>query len=121
MAVEKPLAPDVKAGLLAPYDSWDSRIAIQQFVADIPGSRHHPTWSTLEKLEQSLATLSGHPMQIIWGKHDWCFRMECLERLRDHFPSAQVDVLDDAGHYVVEDAHPSILSTVGDFLQQATP
>ncbi len=121
MAVEKPLAPNVKAGLLAPYDSWDSRIAIQQFVADIPGSRHHPTWRTLEKLEQSLATLSGHPMQIIWGKHDWCFRMECLERLRDHFPSAQVDVLDDAGHYVVEDAHPSIISTVDDFLRQATP
>ena len=66
MAVVKPLGPDVKAGLLAPYDSWDSRIAIQQFVADIPGSRHHPTWRTLETLEQSLTTLSDHPMQIIW-------------------------------------------------------
>ena len=121
MAVEKPLAHEAKAGLLAPYNSWDARIGIQQFVADIPGSPHHPTWRTLETLEQELATLSDHPMQIIWGKRDWCFRMECLDRLQKHFPAAEVHVLDDAGHYVVEEAHPFIVSTVDEFLGRTNP
>ena len=36
MATAKGLAPDVKAGLLAPYDSWRNRIAVCEFVQDIP-------------------------------------------------------------------------------------
>ena len=45
MAVEKRerLTPAVCAGLLAPYDSWEHRVAIQRFVADIPLTPRHPS------------------------------------------------------------------------------
>ena len=117
MAVEKPdrMTADVQAGLIAPYDNWNNRIAIDQFVKDIPFSRRHPTWSVLDGIEAGLESLRELPSQLIWGMRDWCFRPECLERLRQHWPHAEVQRLDDCGHYVVEDAHERIVPLMRDF------
>lgn len=121
MATEKPdgLSPEVAAGLLAPYDSWANRIAIDCFVRDIPFSRKHPTWSTLATLETGLSQFADRPVQLIWGMRDWCFRPSCLERLQAAFPQAEVHRLPDAGHYVVEDAHAEIVGRVERFLAEA--
>lgn len=120
MATEKPerMTPAIKAGLLAPYDSWQHRTAIAKFVADIPSNRRHPTYATLEHVEANLASLADRPIQMIWGMKDWCFTPECLERFMKHFPNADVHRLQDAGHYVVEDAHERIVPLVREFIQQ---
>jgi haloalkane dehalogenase len=120
MAVEKPerMTPDVRAGLLAPYDNWASRIAIDRFVQDIPFTPRHPTWQVLERIEAGLASLGHLPIQLTWGMRDWCFRPECLERLLKHWPRAEVQRLDDCGHYVVEDAHERIVPLVSKFIGQ---
>ncbi len=120
MATEKPerMTPEVRAGLLAPYDNWANRIAIDQFVKDIPFSPRHPTWRTLQDIESGLASLADRPISLIWGMKDWCFRPECLERFAGHWPGAEVHRLDDCGHYVVEDAHERIVPLVRQFLVQ---
>ncbi len=120
MATEKPdrMTPAVKAGLLAPYGCWWHRAAIHRFVADIPLSRAHPTYATLEKIERDLPLLADRPCQLIWGMRDWCFRPECLERLGKVFTDAEIHRLDDAGHYVIEDAHERIVPLVADFLDR---
>ena len=122
MAVEKPerMTAAVRAGLLAPYDNWSNRVAIHQFVRDIPCTRRHPTWQTLADLEAKLPTLAPRPVQLIWGMRDWCFTPACLERFLQIFPHAEVHRLVDAGHYVVEDAHERIVPLVENFLA-ATP
>ena len=119
MAVEKPdrMTPAVRSGLLAPYDNWANRVAIDRFVADIPMTRRHPTWNTLAEIENGLPSLACRPIELIWGMRDWCFRPICLDRFLLHFPEAQVHRLDDAGHYVVEDAHERIIPLVADFLE----
>ena len=119
MAVEKPerLTPAVRAGLLAPYDNWANRVAIDQFVRDIPFSRRHPTWQTLAEIEAALPTIAPRPVQLIWGMRDWCFTPACLERFAQIFPHAAVHRLADAGHYVIEDAHERIVPLVQAFLQ----
>jgi cis-3-alkyl-4-acyloxetan-2-one decarboxylase len=118
MATEKPerMSPDVRAGLLAPYDNWAHRVAIDQFVKDIPFTQRHPTWKTLEEIEAGLPSLSDRPIALIWGMKDWCFRRECLERFITHWPSAKVHCLADCGHYVVEDAHERIIPLLQNFL-----
>ena len=127
MAVEKHdrMTADVRGGFLAPYANWHDRIAINEFVRDIPFSSRHPTWKTLEKIESGLPSLGGWPIQLIWGMRDWCFRPECLARIRKHWPQAEVHELADCGHYVVEDAHERIVPLVADFLhrhsQQSIP
>ncbi|MEX2173552.1 MAG: alpha/beta fold hydrolase [Pirellulaceae bacterium] len=120
MAVEKParMTADVKAGLLAPYDSWAHRVAIDQFVKDIPFSPRHSTWQTLERIEAGLPALGDLPIQLIWGMRDWCFRPECLDRLAAHWPAAEIHRLEDCGHYVVEDAHERIVPLVSTFLDR---
>jgi len=98
------LSPAARQGLLAPYNSWSNRIAIDRFVKDIPMTRSHPTWRELERIESSLSTLSTKPTSFVWGMRDWCFRPECLDRLRKSFPNAAVRELVDVGHYVMEEA-----------------
>lgn len=120
MAVAKPerMTPAVRAGFLAPYDSWANRVAIEAFVRDIPFTRRHPTWRTLARMEQELPRLADRPVQLIWGMRDWCFTAECLQRLLQAFPRADVLRLEDAGHYVVEDAHERIVAALIDFLER---
>ena len=120
MAVEKPerMTPDIRAGLVAPYDNWANRIAIDRFVQDIPFTRRHPTWQVLERIEAGLASLARLPIQLTWGMRDWCFATECLERFIKHWPTAEVHQLEDCGHYVVEDAHERIVPLVRAFLDK---
>jgi haloalkane dehalogenase len=120
MAVEKRerMTADVRAGVLAPYDSWANRAAIDQFVRDIPFTRRHPTWRVLERIEEGLPSLADRPIQLIWGMRDWCFRPICLERFVRHWPGAEVHRLEDCGHWVVEDAHERIVPLVREFLQR---
>ena len=51
MTVCKPerMTPAVKAGYLAPYDSWAHRVAVYRFVLDIPLRPSHPSYQTLAR------------------------------------------------------------------------
>jgi haloalkane dehalogenase len=118
MAVERPLSAAARAGLLAPYGSWQQRIAVHQFVQDIPLNSGHRSYAALCAVEQGLAQFRGRPMQLIWGMRDWCFTPhEFLEGFLRHFPEARVERLSDAGHYVFEDAAERVLSVSRQFLQ----
>lgn len=110
------MTPAVRAGLLAPYDSWAHRVAIQAFVDDIPLSARHPSYATLASIEQGLGTLRSQPMLLVWGMREWCFTPHFLERFREFFPEAEVEPIADAGHYVVEDAHEQIVPRIEKFL-----
>ncbi len=118
MAVERHerMTPQVRAGLLAPYDSWAHRQAIQCFVDDIPLSPRHPSYAKLLEIEQGLPSLAGRPWQFIWGMRDWCFTPAFFDRFLDFFPQAQVHRLADAGHYVVEDAYEQVGPLIEQFL-----
>jgi haloalkane dehalogenase len=110
------MTPAVKAGYLAPYDSYAHRIAILKFVQDIPMSPTHPTYKLVEAIGKGLSTFHDRPMLIIWGKQDWCFTTDFLAEWRKRFPHAEVKLVADAGHYVVEDAHERIIPWVHEFL-----
>ncbi len=98
------LSPVAKCGLLAPYDSYANRVAIDRFVHDIPMHPSHPTYEVLNRLERDLSKLAGKPIHFVWGMKDWCFRPECMERLNKAFPNATRCELSDVGHYVMEEA-----------------
>ena len=89
---------------LSPYDNWSNRRAVYEFVRDIPRSAKHPTWQTLQSIEERLPTLTDKPIKLVWGMKDWCFTPACLDRFCEHWPKASVSKLDDVGHWVVEDA-----------------
>jgi len=123
MAVAKHdrMTPAVRAGLLAPYDSWAHRTAVYRFVQDIPLNTSHPSYQTLTNVEQGLPQFRQHPVCLIWGMQDWCFTPWFLDRFLEFFPQAEAHRLPDAGHYVVEDAHEQIVPLIQNFLQKSEP
>lgn len=118
MAVEKRMTSDVCDGLLAPYDSWANRVAVDRFVKDIPASPRHPNWAVLRDLEETLPQLADRPWLLVWGMKDWCFRPSCLERLHEANPNAEVVQLADAGHYVMEDEPDGVIAAIDSFLSR---
>jgi haloalkane dehalogenase len=117
MATEKGLSPAARAGLLAPYDTWQSRIATHRFVVDIPMDPAHPSWSTLAAIEAGLPALGAKPMRLVWGERDWCFTPWFRQEFERRFPAARSFPLADVGHYVMEDA-PEV--AVAHIREQAT-
>ncbi len=114
-ATEQPggLPSPIRDGLLAPYDCWANRVAIQRFVDDIPRSRTHPSYLKLAEIEGGLKGLADRPLHLIWGMRDWCFSPHFLERFhREFFPEADVTRLETAGHYVLEDAPAEVLASL---------
>ena len=106
------LPTDVARGLLAPYDSWDHRRAIYEFVTDIPVRTSQPTWQRLQQIESGLARLRDCPVRLLWGMRDWCFRPECLHQLQERLTHAETREFEHAGHYVVEDAREEVIAEV---------
>lgn len=116
MAVEKPLHPAVKAGYLRPYDSWADRVAVLRFVQDIPLDPTHPSYATLMGIEEGLPALAEKPMLLVWGMKDWCFTPAFLAQFERRFPRAETLRIEDAGHYVFEDAPERIIPRLREFL-----
>ena len=112
------ISPAAKRGLISPYDSWDNRKAIFEVVKDIPESENHPTWKHLRKLEDALPSLADMPIKLVWGMQDWCFQPNCLDKLVEHWPNAEVERIEDAGHWVTEEAQDRVLEVVSDFLKR---
>jgi haloalkane dehalogenase len=108
----------VRAGYLAPYNTYAHRIAIQRFVEDIPLSPGHPSYETLRQIESGLPQLAEMPILLAWGMRDWCFTPHFLERFREFWPQAEVRRYDDVGHFTAEDAHERLIADVDRFLER---
>ena len=115
---QEKLTPDVKAGYLAPYNSFKNRVANLRFVQDIPWHPAIPSYSILEKITYDLSHFKNYPMIIIWGEKDFCFTHRFLMAWEDFFPYAYTRLISDADHYVVEDAYERIIPWVENFLKQ---
>jgi haloalkane dehalogenase len=118
MASHKGLGKDVKSGLIAPYNSWNNRIATLKFVQDIPVSPKDSSYRLVKYVDENLYKLSHIPMLICWGRHDFVFDMAYLSEWQRRFPNAKVHAFTDAGHYVLEDVPNEIVVLVKDFLTQ---
>jgi haloalkane dehalogenase len=110
------LSPLVKQAYLAPYDSWQHRIAVQRFVEDIPLSPSDRSFATVDRVSRELGQFAGVPLLICWGLRDFVFDDAFLAEWRRRLPHAEAHTFADAGHYVLEDAHERIVPLVADFL-----
>lgn len=116
MATEKRLDPAVAKGLVAPYRGGPRRrLATLRFVQDIPIKSSDPAWTVLAETERNLAGLAGKPVAIGWGAKDFVFNDRVLEKWREIFPDAAIDYIEDAGHYVLEDAHDRLVPKIREF------
>ena len=116
MAAHKRLDKPVKKGLVAPYNSWNNRIATLTFVQDIPVKKSDPSYSLMQSVDENLHKLNQIPMMICWGMHDFVFDTDYLDEWRRRFPNAEVHTFSNAGHYVLEDVPDEIATLAKNFL-----
>jgi cis-3-alkyl-4-acyloxetan-2-one decarboxylase len=103
MAVQRPLADEVKRGFLFPYGNWADRIATHRFVRDIPTGNGSPSDKALAEVEAALPELRRHKVKLLWGGADFCFNLHYLSRWKSILPEATASCHAQAGHYLLEE------------------
>ncbi len=109
---------EVRKAMIAPYDSWQNRIAIHRFVQDIPLRPGDRAYELVSQTESRLESLASVPMMIAWGMRDFVFSHHFLEEWIEHFPAAQVHRFPQAGHYLLEDEPEAVLTLVKQFFSK---
>lgn len=115
MASHKGLTKEVAEAYLFPYRKLRDRKAIGSFVQDIPMKKGHPSYNILCEIEKKLSTLQV-PTLLLWGAKDFCFHMGFYHRWVEIFPHAETLVMDQAGHYLLEDEHALACERIRKFL-----
>ncbi|WP_375426029.1 alpha/beta fold hydrolase [uncultured Friedmanniella sp.] len=104
-ALSRPSLPtDVRRGLERPYAHAGDRVAVGDFVADVPFGGDHPSRSALDAIADSLPTLTDVPALLMWGPRDPVFAERYLDDLLQRLPHADVQRYPRASHLVTEDA-----------------
>ncbi|MCG8635188.1 MAG: alpha/beta fold hydrolase [Desulfobacterales bacterium] len=113
---ENRLAPEVKKGLIAPYNSWKNRIATLKFVQDIPITPEDRSYSIVERVDRRLTRLKQDKLMFLWGTRDFVFDVNFLNEFQRRFPQTRAHVFHDAGHYLFEDKPRETLDLIKSFL-----
>lgn len=117
-AVTRPLPEPVRRAYLAPYDSFARRFATWAFVRDIPMHPRHPSWPELAAIDEAIETFTDRPTCIVWGEQDFCFTPHFRRLWQERLPRAEVHRLEEAGHYLLEDAPEEALACIENFLKR---
>lgn len=112
------MTAEVKRGYLAPYNCPENRIANLRFVQDIPMTPSVPSYALVEHIESQLGYFRDRPVLVVWGMKDFCFNESFLDRWKTYFPDAEVHEVDEAGHYIVEDAYEDIIPWMIQFFKR---
>lgn len=117
MAVEKRLGKSVGNAYVAPYNNWANRVAIYNFVKDIPLKKSHRSYEQLVMIENNLDRLHTLkiPFLILWGGRDFCFNNSFYKEWVKRFPEAEKYYFHDGGHYILEDKFVEIAPIVNHF------
>jgi haloalkane dehalogenase len=104
------LDDDAKRAYRAPHPDRASRAGVIAFPRQVPLSEDTSvarlTRETADALERDFR---GRPARICWGMRDVLFSDAVLDLWRQTFPDAPVTRIDDAGHFVQEDAHARVI------------
>jgi haloalkane dehalogenase len=105
------LTPAVKRAYKDVHQGWSERTAILVFPREIPRTGEGPVVAMNADTEARLERhFRSKPVEIMWAMKDVAFLPAYLDTLwLKTFPDAKVTKLEDAGHYLQEDAHERIV------------
>jgi len=117
VGLEKRMPREIRKAYLAPYNSWHNRIAIIRFIQDIAIKPGEPSYDTAGFTDENIHRIGDKPILILWGAKDFIFDMDILSEWKRRFPGAEVEVYEDAGHFVLEDASDRMIERMCGFLE----
>ena len=111
---------DMKRAYLSPHPTWSSRTPVLVFPREIPDGPRGDVADLNAEIEQGLEShFRDKPVKIMWAMKDIAFTPAMLDQLwLRTFPDAEVVRLEDAGHYLQEDAHELIVPQLVEFISR---
>ena len=110
------MTDSAKKGMLYPYGNWKNRVAIWNFVRDIPYELNHPTLSVLQSTAEKLKHFSSTPAIACWGMKDFCFHGGYLDKWEKYWPHMESHRFVNSGHYILEDSFEEVRAKLEPFL-----
>ncbi len=102
---------EVMPAYRAPFPDWNSRIATLKFPRDIPVGDDHPSTPAMGHIQDNLGKLKV-PTIIVWAMQDPAFPTQLLDVWKAVFPQAEAHTLDNASHFLQEDAPEEIVGYI---------
>lgn len=111
------LTAEVKRAYLQPHPTWSTRTPILVFPREIPAGPEGRVADLTAGIEAGLEEhFRTKPAHIAWPMRDPAFTTGILELWLRTLPDAEVTRVEDAGHYIQEDAHEIVVPKLVEFL-----
>jgi pimeloyl-ACP methyl ester carboxylesterase len=101
----------------APFPDAESHIGVKAFPLDIPKGNSHPSSAIMQEIRKKLPLLQDKQKTLIWGMQDTIFPPKVIEFWKRIYPDIEVHPLDNAGHFLQEDAPEEIIQIIKNFVQ----
>lgn len=98
---------------LAPFEHRNKRAQTYIFPAQLSGAEPF-----LDHLYKNINTLSDRPVLLVWGMQDFAFQESERRRFETLFPDHTTVLLENAGHFIQEDAPKDISNAISDWFKR---
>lgn len=112
----KNLTPSVMEAYKAPYPAPETRTALLCWSRDIPVHESDVSYAEMKRIELGLPQFSKTPALIIWGMKDPVLPASVLRLWQQLYPQAITHEIEDASHFLQEDAPERIIKYIDEFL-----
>ena len=100
----------------APFPTPESRLAMLCWSRDIPVSEKGPSYAEMKRIEQGLLHFANIPILLVWGMKDPVLSEPVLRMWQRIYPHATTYQIEDASHFLQEDAAERIVHCLEEFL-----
>ncbi|HLZ61295.1 MAG TPA: alpha/beta fold hydrolase [Ktedonosporobacter sp.] len=110
------LTPTIMDAYRAPFPTPASRLALLCWTRDIPVSEADPSYAEMARIESALPQFATIPILLIWGMQDPVLPSSVLRLWQALYPHATTHEIEDASHFLQEDAPAQIVQHIEQFL-----
>ena len=101
----------------APFPTPESRLSMLYWSRDIPVQENDVSFAEMKRIEDGLSQFSETPVLLVWGMQDPVIPSSILHRWQQLYPYATTHEIEDASHFLQEDAAERIVSWIEAFLK----
>jgi len=101
----------------APFPTPESRLALLCWSRDIPVHETDPSYPEMKRIEEGLVRFTGTPTLLVWGMRDPVLPESVLRTWQRIYPQATAAEIEDASHFLQEDAPQRIVLCIAEFLE----
>ncbi|MFX0175986.1 MAG: hypothetical protein ACFE85_07135, partial [Candidatus Hodarchaeota archaeon] len=112
------ITPTMIKAYTEPFISEESFIGALAWPKDIPIGNSHPSASTMRYIRENLQILKDKKKILIWGMKDPIFPKWMIEWWNKIYPGIETHKIENASHFLQEDAPAEIISIISEFLRR---